>query len=222
MAKAQLTPIKNITSPNLMSIIDSATKSNCANNFFLNMPSNQTPLSISNPFQLNFENYLISHKRYRDENHYNYSPNINSGIVKSFPPAYDYYSPNIFIFNNSGSNTPMKIIQSNNTYVPNQNNFDYNLSIVESLTMNHLSSASENNIKSNQMWNSVDSVENSDKPVNDIRKSLNVEIPKVVLLSKNNSNVGFYSWVLQGSASSKVVSGSRSNLKYPKKKKKNL
>jgi hypothetical protein len=225
MTKGQLTP-KNILSPNLNSLTENKSKIINGNNLIINLPSVQTPLPLSNPFQLNFDSFLISQKRYRDENYLNFSPNINTGIVKSFTPVRDYYSPNfpnIFMFNNSGTNTPLLKLPSN-ACTPNpikiENNFDYRINKNDSLTVNELSSASENNITSNKSGNTINTSANSNnQPYNNI-ENVNIEIPNILVVSTKNSNLGFYTWLMQGPTQSKLNIDKK--LKNLKKNKKNL
>lgn len=189
-------------------------------NFFGN---NQIPQPMSNPFMVGSETFLNSHKRYRDDNYLNFSPNLTAGSLKPLTPLYNNISPNkqnIFMFNNANTNslTPTPIQKKSNYFMntPRQENafFEYpptsnNDVSKDQNTINNLNSSKTEmtqtqnppNFNNNSTVALNPPVQNNNNSKNYSNVSnVNIGIPNIVLVSPAcNPNLGFYTWVMQGS-----------------------
>jgi hypothetical protein len=191
MIKEQIsTPTRIIYSPNLNSFNNNLISSH--NTFHLN--------SFNNPFLISNENFLSNHKRYRDESYLNFSPNLTAMPFKTLTPIYNNFSPNlshIFMFNNSQTGTPLDKKQGT-AQKKTEDTFNYEA--------NNQNSNKDNNTGNNNINN-----------INNV----NIEIPNLVLVSTplNNPNMGFYTWVINGSSNQNITNTSKKINKLKKFKK---
>jgi hypothetical protein len=157
----------------------------------------------SNPFYLCNDPVFTSHKRYRDD-YYNFSPNFSMGGLKPLTPLYastPYNIPGYFMFNNNSNNMNLNN-SSSNTATPK---------LLKSLIEDNKNNTFEiSTIKSDSLNSSVVDDSNSNIKLNDIGGN-KLEGSNLVLVPSAGNNVGFYTWVINGSPHPAVAMNNISN-----------
>jgi hypothetical protein len=159
------------------------------------MPMNY--MGMNNSFYLYNDSIFTSHKRYRDD-YYNFSPNLSLGGLKPLTPMFANTPINIpgyFMFNNtnpgSSSNTGTPKLKSDTYKSETYKSEAYKSEAYKSEAYKSEAYKSEafecSTIKSDSHNNSI----TEEKP--------KIDCSNIVLVPSAGNNLGFYTWVINGS-----------------------
>ncbi len=159
------------------------------------------------------DNLFTTHKRYRDDYHMSFSSQVSPGTFPTLTPLVNLPEgvSQLFVFNTQSGNT-------SNPFTPNHvllnpsssatlssakcnsddNMFQYSPVLKKIPTHQSQSKHDQESVESKGRSLSYHSVNSLSSYANNINNNVNIEMPNMLLLPGGNPNLGFYTWVMQG------------------------